>query len=105
LNSDGRPRGICHVEYAAKESAVAALESASQEPIHMLGRDLRLDYSAGPRAQTPNEPSEKLYFAGCAGDEGEIRNIFKQFSNSIVDIHLCMLFTLSESVPITHIDE
>jgi RNA recognition motif-containing protein len=54
----------------------------------MSGRDLRVDFSAGAKGQSIAEPSEKLYFSGCAGDEAEVRNIFKQFSNSIVDIHL-----------------
>lgn len=93
LNSEGRPRGIAHVDYATKESAVAAVESASQEPIHLAGRDLRIDFAAGPRNQQNNsEPSEKLYFSGFSGDEAELRTIFKDFGESIVDIHLCMLF-------------
>lgn len=106
MNPDGRPRGIAHVEFTTKEGAIAAIESGSQEPIHLLGRDLRLDFSAGKEApRQQNEPSEKLYFSGCAGDESEIRAIFKDFSDSIVDIHLCMLFTLFDSVPTTHLAE
>lgn len=101
LNPDGRPRGIAHCEFATKESALAAIESASQEPIHMLGRDLRLDFSAGkdtPR-QMQHEPSEKLYFSGCSGDEGEIREIFKKFGNDIVDIHLLKDPQSGERIP------
>ena len=105
MNGDGRPRGICHVEYATKESAISAVESASQEPIHMMGRDLRLDYSSGPRSNVVTEPSEKLYFSGCSGDEAEIRSLFKKYNDSIVDIHLCMLFIVSDSVPLTHMDD
>jgi RNA recognition motif-containing protein len=103
MGSDGRPRGICHIEYTNKEHALSAIESSAQEPIHMSGRDLRVDYSAGAKGQAVVEPSEKLYFSGCAGDEAEIRGIFKQFSNSIVDIHLCMLFIFSDSLPVTHL--
>ena len=105
MNGDGRPKGICHVEFATKESAIAAIESASEEPVHLLGRDLRVDFSAGNRVQAVTPPSEKLYFSGCDGDEAAVRNVFKQFGDSIIDIHLCMLFTLSDSVPITHMDE
>ena len=104
LNNDGRPRGIAHIEYADKECAVAAIESAAQEPLHMLGRDLRIDFSAGGRAKPNIEPNEKLYFSGCAGTEEEIRDIFKQFEDSIIDIHLCMLFALSDSVSTTHME-
>jgi hypothetical protein len=109
MNPDGRPRGIAHIEFATNESALAAIESAAQEPIHMLGRDLRLDFSAGNNnttaRQQQHEPSEKLYFSGCSGDESEVREIFKKYSDSIIDIHLCMLFTLFDSVPTTHVDE
>jgi hypothetical protein len=105
MNPDGRPRGIAHCEFATKEIALAVVESAAQEPISLLGRELRVDFSAGNRGQQSAEPSEKLYFSGCSGDEDEIRSLFKQFSDSIIDIHLCMLFTLSDSVPTTHMDE
>ena len=105
MGSDGRPRGIAHIDFASTESAVAALESSAQEPIHLSGRDLRVDYSDGVRSQAPVEPGDKLYFAGCAGNESEIREIFKDFNDSIVDIHLCMLFILFDLVPKTDMDE
>jgi RNA recognition motif-containing protein len=85
----GRPRGIAHVDYADKASAVAAMDSALQEPIHMSGRDLRVDFAASPRTQQVNtEPCEKLYFSGFPGDESELGTLFKEFGESIVDIHL-----------------
>lgn len=103
MNSDGRPRGIAHIDFANQESAVATVNSATQEPIHLAGRDLRIDFAAGARErqQVVVEPGEKLYFSGLAGEESEIRTVFQQFGDDIVDIHLCMLFTLSHSVP-TH---
>lgn len=98
INSDGRPRGIAHVDFATLESAVAAVDSSLQEPIHLSGRDLRLDFAAGARDQQQNiEPSDKLYFSGFGGEESELRALFKEFDDSIVDIHLCMLFTFSDS--------
>lgn len=98
---DGRPRGTFHVDFASKDSAVALMESAAQKPIHLNGRDLRLDF-ASDNIRTPvTDPSEKLYFHGCSGDESAIRTIFQQFSGSIVDVFLCMLFTLSDLVPVT----
>lgn len=71
----------------------------------MSGRDLRVDFSAGTRARAVHEPSEKLYFSGCAGEESEVRALFNKYADAIVDIHLCMLFTLSDSLPTTHMDE
>ena len=92
--------GIAHVDFSSKESSLA--ESAGQEPIHLSGRDLRVDFSAGNWAQPVTDPSDKLYFTGCSGDEINVQSIFKQFSESIIDAHLCMLFILSYSVPTTH---
>lgn len=68
----------------------------------MLGRDLRVDFSAGSRAQTAPQPSEKLYFSGSTGEESDIRDMFREFNDAIIDIHLCMLLTLSDSVSTTH---
>jgi len=89
LNSEGRPRGIAHIDFVSQESAVATVDSAAQEPIHLAGRDLRIDYAAGVRQQKVTvEPSEKLYFSGLLGEESDIRAVFQQFDDSLVDIHL-----------------
>ncbi|KAF8809824.1 RNA-binding domain-containing protein [Phlegmacium glaucopus] len=90
MNSEGRPRGIAHIDFASQDSAVATVDSAAQEPIHFAGRDLRIDFAAGirERQQAVIEPSEKLYFSGLAGEESDIRTVFQQFGDSIVDIHL-----------------
>lgn len=47
-------------------------------------------------------PNERLFFAGCTGEESEIRTVFQEYSDSIKEISLCMLFTLSDSVTTTH---
>lgn len=92
MNSEGRPRGMAHVDFANRESAIAAVDSAAQEPMHLAGRDLRIDFAVARSQQVNTEPSEKLYFSGFAGDESALRSLFKDFGHSIVDIHLCMLF-------------
>jgi hypothetical protein len=102
--ADGRPRGIAHLDFADQESAVACVKSAAQEPIHLGGRDLRLDFAIGLNAMKSNvEPNRKLYFTGFSGSEAELRTIFKAYGESVSDVHLCMLFTLSDSVP-THME-
>ena len=99
LNSEGRPRGIAHIDFVSQESAVATVDSAAQEPIHLAGRDLRIDFAAGVRQQRATvEPSEKLYFSGLLGEESDIRAVFQQFDDSLVDIHLSVFFTLSDFV-------
>lgn len=106
MNSEGRPRGIAHIEFANQETAVATVDSAFQEPIYLAGRDLRVDFAAGVRDRQPVtvQPSQKLYFSGLAGDESVIRTAFRQFGESIVDIYLCMFFYLSSTplYPLTH---
>lgn len=98
-NRDGRPRGICHLDFVDQDSAVACIQSAAQEPLHMAGRDLRLDFAVGIGAAQSNiEPNRKLYFSGFNGDETELRTIFRDYSQHISDVHQCMLFTLSDFV-------
>ena len=102
MYQDGRPRGTGHIDYASMDGVVAAVESAAKEPIDLLGRKLRVHFSHGNIIRKPVAPHERLHFSGCTGDESKIRTIFQQFSNSILDIYLCKLFTLFDSVPTTH---
>jgi len=86
----GRSRGTALVEFASKESAVAAIESASLKPLHLGGRDVHVDYCKFEpgKVEQVTDPSDKLYFSGCTGDESDIRTIFNQFNDSIIDINL-----------------
>ena len=54
MNSKGRPQGNCHIEFANPEIAVATVNSASREPIHMAGRDLHVDFATGIRNRIRN---------------------------------------------------
>ena len=47
MKSKGRPRGIAHIEFANREIAVAAVDSASREPIRLAGRKLRVEFANG----------------------------------------------------------
>ena len=49
MKSKGRPRGIAHIEFANREIAVAAVDSAFREPIRLAGRKLRVDFATGVR--------------------------------------------------------
>jgi hypothetical protein len=97
---NGRFRRACHVDFASKDGALAAGTTAAQNPIHIGDCELRIEYSADRKPVT--DPSNKLYFSGCSSDESEIRTIFQQFSESILEVFVCMLFTLSNSIPTTH---
>ena len=103
MRQNGILRGTGHIDFASKDDVVAALKSAAIEPIRVLGRDLRVYLYLGDNRKPP-APHDRLYFSGYAGDESEIRTIFQQFSDSIVGIHQCMLFTLFDSVPTTHME-
>ncbi|KAF8153925.1 hypothetical protein B0H34DRAFT_799845 [Crassisporium funariophilum] len=87
LREDGRPRGFAHITFADKEHAVAAVNSSMEEPIHLGGRDLRIDYSVDNATRSEAVPSNRLYFAGFSGDEGALRELAAQFNDSLTDIH------------------
>jgi hypothetical protein len=101
VNVRGRSRGTAHVEFASKDQAVAAMNSINEKPIQMSGRYLRIENSFGNQKPV-NEPNEFLYFSNCSGGVSEIRTVFQEFNDSIIDLFLCMLFILSNSVPTTH---
>ena len=99
----GNSRGTCFIDFANKNSVAATLKSVAQEPIELFGRQLRVH---NPRIENRKyEPNKKLYFSGSAGDESEIRKIFKQFNDYIVTVSLCMLSIVSDSVPTTHMEQ
>jgi RNA recognition motif-containing protein len=85
---DGRPRGFAHVSFENVKNAVAAVLSATEEPIHIGGRDLVVNF-AKPKvnARANKEPNEKLYFSGCAQGEAALRELMKDVEDDIVSIH------------------
>ena len=88
---DGRPRGFAHVTFDNVKNAVAAVLSATEEPIHIGGRDLVVNF-AKPKtnSRANNEPNEKLYFSGCNQGEAALRELLKDFEGDIVSIHFCV---------------
>jgi len=86
-HADGRPRGFCHITFASEQQATAAVASAREEPIHVTGRDLVVDYAKLPaNTYTKVEPNNKVYFQRFVGSESELRNLLGEFSDSVVSI-------------------
>ncbi|KDR78175.1 hypothetical protein GALMADRAFT_65210 [Galerina marginata CBS 339.88] len=86
-HADGRPRGFAHITFVTKESAVAAVTSAREEPLHVSGRDLVVDYARQPASTyTGVDPSPRMYFNRFSADEPALRNFFGEFSDSIVSV-------------------
>jgi RNA recognition motif-containing protein len=52
MNSEGRPRGFAHIEFANREIAVATVDSTSRKPIRLAGRNLHVDFATGVRDRT-----------------------------------------------------
>jgi hypothetical protein len=102
FSQDGRLRGNGHVDFASKDGSLAAKTSAAQNPICIGDRKLHIEYSLGSNRKPVTKPFDKLYYSGCSGDVSKIMTIFQQFNESILEVSLCMLFTLSNSVPTTH---
>jgi len=94
-HADGRPRGFAHVTFDTVKNSVSAVVSAAQEPFHMAGRDLIINY-ARPKAQTrPSaDPCERLYFSGCGEGEVALREVLKNVEDGIVNIYFCAYFSL-----------
>jgi hypothetical protein len=88
------------------ESATAAMQAvdgaqtANGEKIVLeYAKPLRKGESVGDDGSTIDKPNERLFFSGCTSNVSDIRTLFQEFSASLKDIYLCMLFILSDSVP------
>lgn len=82
---DGRSKGFGHIEFESLDDAVAAVESGLEEPFHLAGRDLRVDYGA----ERAGVPVNKLYFSGFVGEEQGLRALFGEFASEIRSIFFC----------------
>jgi len=85
--ADGTASGFAHIEFAKLTDAKAAIDSATEEPLFLLGRTLRLDY-AGKGRTIEVRPNNKLYFSGFNGGEAEIRSAAREFDSSIISFFL-----------------
>ncbi|KAF9528842.1 hypothetical protein CPB83DRAFT_853827 [Crepidotus variabilis] len=84
--SDGRPRGFAHVEFASKDAAVACFTSAAEEALFFGGRDLVIDYAKGDKVSvTP--PNNRLYFTGMQAGESGLRQILGKHVDEVVTIY------------------
>ncbi|GLB44251.1 hypothetical protein LshimejAT787_1601810 [Lyophyllum shimeji] len=85
---DGTARGFAHVEFVHEADAAGALASASEEPVYLLDRDLRVDFAARrDRPSDSGEPTHSLYFHGLRGGESVLRDAIRPFRSSIVNTH------------------
>ena len=82
---DGRSKGFRHIEFESLDDAVAAIESELEEPFHLAGRDLCVDYGA----EHAGAPINKLYFSGFVGEEQGLRALFGEFAPEIRSIFFC----------------
>jgi RNA recognition motif-containing protein len=82
------------------KNSVSAVVSAAQEPFHMAGRDLIINY-ARPKVQNrPSaDPCERLYFSGCHEGEVALREVLKNVEDGIVNIHFLRDGNTGETLP------
>src|ERR1700678_3724114 len=92
MKSKGRPRGIAHIEFANREIAVAAVDSAFREPIRLAGRKLHVDFATGvwDRKSIGAQPNAKqgdlqYHFIRKAVEERSKSSTY-QSSRTIADI-------------------
>ncbi|KAG5640201.1 hypothetical protein DXG03_000595, partial [Asterophora parasitica] len=82
--SMGKPTRYSFVNDA---DAVAAVQSAKDEPIYLLDRNLRVDFAQGKRAPQAREPTHSLYFHGFRAGEEALRQATRSFESSIINVY------------------
>lgn len=83
---DGTASGYAHIQFEKLDDSIAAYTSGAEEPLYIMGRNLRLDY-AGQKSKHI-EPNHKLYFFGFKGDEAELRKATREFESGIIGYYM-----------------
>lgn len=93
----GGHTGNGFVTFSDIESATAAMQALDGTQT-ANGEKITLVYANPKQSNTDSsgrdkrQPNRKLFFSGCTGSVSEVGAIFHEFSTSIHEIHLCMLF-------------
>ncbi|KJA22613.1 hypothetical protein HYPSUDRAFT_139007 [Hypholoma sublateritium FD-334 SS-4] len=89
IGFDGRSRGFAHVTYSDVASAQAAVSSASEEPLHLNGRDLVLDYASARSVSTkaPVQPNNKVYYTNFEQGEAALRELLSEHEADILSVY------------------
>ncbi|KAF8949970.1 hypothetical protein BDZ97DRAFT_1668273 [Flammula alnicola] len=88
-HADGRPRGFAHITFSDKASAVAAVTSALEEPLHLSGRDLVVDYASVRKNDNapPQQPNKRVYFSNFEQDEAAFRELLQDFNADLISVY------------------
>lgn len=66
---------------------MTAVDSAAQEPMHLNGRDLVLDYAQNKSANNPSAaPSNKIYFSNFEQGEAALRELLVEHEADILSV-------------------
>jgi len=79
----GKNVGYAHVDFVAKDDALAAYESAQEEPFWLINRTVIIDFARTP---TRISPSNKLFFSNFDGTTNDLRGALKKYANSLLRI-------------------
>jgi RNA recognition motif-containing protein len=94
---NGDHSGSGFIRFNSIESATAARQALNGTQT-ARGEEITVEFAKPPKENvnrgSNHKPNERLYFRGFYGELSDIRTVFQEFSDSIKDISLCMLFTL-----------
>ncbi|KAG1740184.1 uncharacterized protein EDB91DRAFT_1133534 [Suillus paluster] len=84
---EGMSRGFGHVQFANVADASEVIKADQEDPIYIMNRDIYLDHAA---LQQPPvlEPYHTLYVRPFGGAEDDLREVFRDFEQSIADVRL-----------------
>ncbi|KAF9506546.1 hypothetical protein BS47DRAFT_1399392 [Hydnum rufescens UP504] len=78
MDAYGRSKGFARVKFDSVEAATAARENLTANPVQVMGRELRLDFSKIAPSRPPSPPSPMLFVGNLPSDctESDLRAVF-----------------------------
>ncbi|KIL65605.1 hypothetical protein M378DRAFT_76592 [Amanita muscaria Koide BX008] len=89
-DDEGKSMGYAHIDFVTEADAVAAVESAQEEPFWLNNRTLMVNFARPgikrTRTKPPQIPSNRLFFNEFDGTTNDLQQSLEKYAKSIVRI-------------------
>ncbi|KAM6496811.1 hypothetical protein JOM56_007284 [Amanita muscaria] len=87
-DDEGKSMGYAHIDFVTEADAVAAVESAQEEPFWLNNRTLMVNFARPAvkrtRTKPPQIPSNRLFFNEFDGTTNDLQQSLEKYAKSII---------------------